>query len=110
MRSRFWSIGTRHTSNVLARLWWIAELTRDGHSYELTERVLSKQSLAIQIFVRSWSQHRPAVEAFVDTMHDAPSEDIEHAARLLSRYLATTPLEGLTSADVVAALLNRPVT
>ena len=78
-------------------------------TYELTERVLRKQSLAIQIFVRSWSQHRPAVAAFVDTMHDAPAEDIEHAARVLSRYLATTPLEGLTSEDVVAALLNRPV-
>jgi hypothetical protein len=107
MRSRFWSIGTRHTSNMLARLWWIAELTRDGSSYALTERVLTKQSLAIQIFVRSWSQHRPAVEAFVDTLHDAPSEDIEHAARMLSRYLATTPLEGLGREDIVAALLNR---
>ena len=107
MRARFWSSGTRHTSNMLGRLWWIAELTRDGSSYELTERVLSKQSLATPIFVRSWSQHRPAVEGFVDTLHDAPSEDIEHAARMLSRYLATTPLEGLSRNDVVAALLNR---
>jgi hypothetical protein len=107
MRSRFWSIGTRHTSNALARLWWIAELTRDGDSYALTERVLAKQSLAIQVFVRSWSQHRPAVEAFVDTLHDAPAEDIEHAARMLSRHLATTPLEGLSSAEIVAVLLDR---
>jgi hypothetical protein len=101
MRSRFWSTGTRHTSNTFARVWWIAELTRDGDSYDLTERVLKKQSLAIQLFVRSWSQYRPAVEAFLDVLEDAPSDKVEHAARMLSRHLATIPLEGLTRSELV---------
>ena len=42
-RPRYWSVGLRHTSIAFARLWWIAELTRDGESYELTKRVLARQ-------------------------------------------------------------------
>lgn len=93
--TRFWSLGTRHTSNAFARLWWIAELTRDGESYELTTRVLSKPSFATQIFVRSWSQHTPAVRAFLDVLGAAPAEVIERTARELSRHLAIVPLERL---------------
>jgi hypothetical protein len=108
MRQRFWSFGTRHDSNTFARLWWIAELTREGDNYELTEKALGRQSLAIQIFVRSWSSHRPAVEASVERLGDAPAEVIERAARELSRHLATVPLEGLDRADI-AGLIDRVV-
>lgn len=97
---RFWSIGTRHTSNLFARLWWIAELTRAGKDYGLTEQVLARQSLAIQLFVRSWSEHRPALEACASVLADASSETIERATRELSRHLSTVPLEGLTAADL----------
>jgi len=94
-RARFWSTGTRHTSNPYARLWWIAEMTREAHDYALTERALARQSLAIQLFVRAWSAHRPAVAACVDGLGDAPGEVVERVARELSRHLGTVTLEAL---------------
>lgn len=98
--TRFWSPGTRHTSNAFARLWWIAELTRDGPSYALTTRVLGKPSLATQVFARGWSQHRPAVQAFLDVLETEPAEVIERTARELSRHLAIVPLERLDYSDL----------
>lgn len=97
---RYWSVGTRHTSSLFGRLWWIAELTRDGASYGLTERVLARPSIATQVFVRAWSQHRPAVEAFVAELSGAPAEAGERAARGLSRHLATVPLELLDASEL----------
>lgn len=104
MRSRFWSMGTRPTSTMFGRLWWIAELTRDRDSYELTERVFGRQALATQIFVRSWSQYRSAVDAFADVFQDAAGDEVEHGARTLTRRLATVPLEGLSRTELVEFL------
>jgi hypothetical protein len=95
MRTRFWSPGTRPDSNAYFRLWWIAELTRDGTSYALTDRVLAKQPLATQLFVRSFSQMRSAVEAFVDVLGDASAPEIERVARELSATLGVVVLEAL---------------
>ena len=100
MRDRFWSPGTRHTSNAFMRLWWIAEITREGNDYSLADRLLARASLTTQIFVRSWSVHRPAVGACVDTLSEAPAETVERSARELSRHLGAVPLEGLSRADL----------
>lgn len=100
-KTRYWSPGTRHNSNAFGRLWWIAELTREGDSYDLTARALAKQSVATQTFSRTWSQHRPAVLAFVDLLENAPAEVVEHAARDLGRHLAIVPLERLDHGDLV---------
>jgi hypothetical protein len=104
MRSRFWKPGTRPDSNALGRLYWIAELTRDGDSYELTERVLRRSSLATALLVRSLSAHRPAVAACADVLADAPAEVIDRAVLGLTRYLALVPLEGVTEQDVKLVL------
>lgn len=58
------------------------------------------ESIAIQILVCGWSQHRPAVEAFVDALDEAPEDAVERVARTLLRYLATVPLEGLDRAAI----------
>jgi hypothetical protein len=108
-KTRFWSTGTRHTSNAFARLWWIAEITRAGASYALTEKVLVSPRLATQVFVRTWSQHRPAVAGFVEAMEDAAADEIERATREFSRHLAVVPLEGLDADDVagIVATIRR---
>ncbi|HMI91187.1 MAG TPA: DUF6339 family protein, partial [Polyangiales bacterium] len=59
MRARFWSAGTRPDSNVFCRLWWIAELSRDGDDYGLTELVLARPALATSLFVRNISNYQP---------------------------------------------------
>jgi Family of unknown function (DUF6339) len=99
-RTRFWTPGTRPDSNAFSRLWWIAELTRDGDSYLLTEQVLERQPLATQLFVRQFSHHRAAVAAFVDVMGDAAAEEIDRVARELNRSLSTLTLEMMDEAEI----------
>ena len=94
-RSRFWSPGTRPDSNAFCRLWWIAELTRDGDSYALTERAFARQSLATPLFVRGFSQVPAASRAFVLELELAPAATIERVARELSGVLSTVVLEAL---------------
>jgi hypothetical protein len=103
-RSRFWRPGTRPDSNALARLYWIAELTRDGSSYALTVEVLRRQSLANAIFVRQLCFHRPAVAACAGVLAEAPAELVERALLGLTRFLALVPLEGLSEEDLRAVL------
>jgi hypothetical protein len=94
MRTRFWAPGTRPDSNTLSRLWWIAELTRDGDDYELTGRVFARQTLATNIFIREFSFYRPAVEAFVDVLGEAVPDDIERVVPRFRAALSTLILEG----------------
>ncbi len=105
MRTRFWRPGTRPDSNAFARLWWIAELSRDGDDYALTERVLARQPLANNLFVRDMSSYRPLVEAYADVLDEAPSAIIEACTRALQRRLSTVVLESL-SVDELRALLR----
>jgi len=107
-RSRYWTPGVRHDSNVFARLWWIAELTRDGDDYRLTAEVFARQTLAIQLFVRRFAWHRPALAAAVAVLADAAPREIELVARDLAGALATRVVELLDEAalrDLLAALL-----
>lgn len=97
-RSRYWSLGTRPDSNAFARLWWIAELTRDGDSYALTEEVLARQPMTTPIFVRKFSSYRPAVAAFAQVMRSAASTEIERVAKELNGRLSTLTLEMLDEA------------
>jgi len=104
MRTRFWRIGTRPDSNALARLWWIAELSRRGRDYATTERVLSRQPLANNLFVRDMASYRPLVHAYVEALHDAPSGVIEACTRALQRRLSLVVLESLDEAELTALL------
>ncbi len=93
MKSRFWSFGTRPDSNALARLWWIAELTRNGTDYRLTTRVLNRGPLATSLFVRDLCWYRPAVHACVEGLEDASTAVIEATMRRLTKVLSTVLLE-----------------
>ncbi|MCB9603189.1 MAG: hypothetical protein H6722_06640 [Sandaracinus sp.] len=104
MRRRFWSVGTRPDSNAFARLWWIAELTRDGSpdSYALTRRVFARQPLATGIFIRSLGHHRPAVVALVDVLELAPPDVVERTLRLFTAALSSRVLEAMDEASLRA--------
>lgn len=106
MSRRFWSPGTRPDSNAFARLWWIAELTRDGDDYDLTERVLRRQPLATNLFVRGLSSYRPVVATLVDALEDAPSEVIEVTVRRMQKAAATLVVEAMGEEEL-AGLVGR---
>lgn len=99
-RSRYWSPGMRHDNNVFSRLWWIAELTRDGDDYTLTERAFSRQTIAIQVFIRRYAWHRPAVVALLEELDGAPPRVIEHVTRDLVGALGTMVLEAMSEGEL----------
>jgi Family of unknown function (DUF6339) len=94
-RSHYWSPGTRPDSNTFSRLWWIAELTRDGASYALTDEIFARPPLAKAIFVRKFGSYRPAVAAFTRVMKSATPTEIDRVARELHGRLSTLVLEAL---------------
>ena len=104
MRSRFWRPGTRLDSNAIGRLWWIAELTRQGEDYSLTKRVFSRHSIIANLFTRDLCAHRPAVEAFVEVFETERAEIIEAAIRAFNHSLSTIVLETRGVRDLIASL------
>ncbi|MFW6052147.1 MAG: DUF6339 family protein [Myxococcota bacterium] len=109
-RGRFWRPGTRPDSNAFSRLWWIAELTRDGDDYALTRAVLSRQPLANSLFTRELSWHRPLVAAVVEILGGQPGPALEVALRRLQKRLSTTAVETLDPTallDLVESVRSR---
>lgn len=94
MRDRFWRAGLRHDSNTFSRLWWIAELSAAEGDYSLTARAFATQSVAIQVFVRSFGYYRPALVACIDALEGQPGGILERVLPRFNAYLSTVPLEG----------------
>ena len=104
MRSRFWRAGVRHDSNTFSRLWWIAELTQVDGDYSLTQRAFSTQSIAIQVFIRSFSCYRPAAAACIEALEGQPAGVVERVLPRFHAYLSTVALEGRGQEELVAQL------
>ena len=104
MRARFWRAGIRHDCNTFSRLWWIAELTVAEGDYSLTERAFSTQSIAIQVFIRSFAHYRPAAVACIDALDGQPGGIVDRVLPRFNAYLSTVLLEGQDEASLRAQL------
>lgn len=69
-------------SNGLHRLWWFAELTREGNDYSRTELMLSEgnQYIVERIVDRSFARCEAATKAAVDLLIELDGETAEAAA------------------------------
>lgn len=79
-----------------SRLWWAAEVSRDGDNYELTHRLLALpgfQDIYEAVFGRTFGNYRPALEAFVEVVGNRPEDFIRDFAKELGYVLTTTTLE-----------------
>lgn len=104
MRDRFWRMGTRPDSNVFARLWWIAELSRRGDDYSATAALLRTQSLANAVFVRRLSDSTAFVQACARVLVDQPSVVIERVLARFNMLASTIPVEGRGEEQLVDEL------
>jgi hypothetical protein len=59
---RFIGDGTKH---ALGRLWWMAEMFRDGLDYEPAAKALSNQDLINNLFKNDTAHHRPTAQGAV---------------------------------------------
>ena len=102
--SRFTGNRVRQT---FARLWWAAELTRNGNDYSLTEQLLSLggfQDIHEAVFGRAFCGHRPAIAAFVDRVGSRAPAVVRQTAREFSNLLTTMVLEGMNEPELKATL------
>jgi hypothetical protein len=58
------------SKNHLGRLWWGAELTRNGSNYTRTEKAFRNSRFAVSYQVLDVMHHRPAALAIVDLLTD----------------------------------------
>lgn len=83
LQEKYVGAGTDIYSNGLHRLWWFAELTRDGDDYSRTELMLSEKNQYIveRIFDRSFARHEAAAKAAVDVLVELDGKTAEKVAR-----------------------------
>jgi hypothetical protein len=89
-RDRFLGI---HQQNTFARLWWAAELSRDGEDYSLAPRIFDVG--LERVFDRAFSWHAPMLRAFVGVMADSSGENVDRVASDLNYALTTIAVEVL---------------
>ncbi|MDQ3264002.1 MAG: DUF6339 family protein [Myxococcota bacterium] len=84
--------------NALARIWWVAELARDGDDYTLAEQLLSNSSFD-PVFDRAFSWHPPMLRAFVKVLTNVGTGLVEQATKDLNHALSTIAVEVLDEAE-----------
>src|SRR5439155_21917768 len=85
--------------NAVSRLWWGAEMVRNGPSYEWVPRVFSRVRTAQFALELSYSRYRPAAIAFTrvaegignrEKLSDPVMKDL---SKSINSYLSLTALE-----------------
>jgi Family of unknown function (DUF6339) len=101
------------SKNALGRLWWIAELTRNGSSYFETADILKTSRFFVSWHPLDAMHHRPAALAvcrFVREFNDGKRMSNAQSNRLAKAFnlrLATLPLETISAnpvSDTVAIM------
>lgn len=92
-RERIYCPTRRH---ALARLWWLAELTRNGPDYSQTEAAFRLQETAQYLLDVRAFQNRPAALAFVRYLgSESDRIAVRRIARALDHVLTTIVLDSL---------------
>lgn len=100
MREKFLGAGTDIYSNALHRLWWIAELTEDGGSYDVTVAALENQTIANKVFDRWFARYKPAAKVCCAKLASYPSSIAEQVTADLNQRLSTLQLEAMDEGDI----------
>jgi len=109
MRKKFWTYGVPldSVSNTFERLWWIAELTRDGDDYTYTRRAFGNRRLCFRVFDIQLGRYKPAARACIEVLHDEEEDEyedndtIDHTVQQLRKAASNVPLEGRTEDELV---------
>lgn len=96
VREKFLEGGEDIYSNAIHRLWWIAEITRDGDDYSRTEAIFEMQELANDISDRWFARHQPITYACVDVLQKSEIEDMEPSNSAIVSKTTTRLREKLT--------------
>ena len=87
--------------NAVSRLWWAAEMTRNGADYTHTDHCLRRVRTAQWALELKYSWYRPAAIAFVQVAEGLDGsarlgdEDMERLSVRANAYLPLAPLEAI---------------
>ena len=93
IEEKFLKAGTDIYSNALHRLWWGAELTRDGNDYTRTETMFQQGELANDVLDRWFARYEPAAKVIVDELDREDSDVISDVTRDVKSKLSGYSLE-----------------
>jgi hypothetical protein len=96
VREKFLEGGEDIYSNAIHRLWWIAEITRDGDDYSRTRAIFEMQELANDISDRWFARHQPITYACIDVLQKSEIEDLEPSNSAIVSKTTTRLREKLT--------------
>jgi len=88
-------VGAMHRDHAIARLWWGAELTRDGSDYTPTVAAFKKQDVPNTWFSLKAFEHRPTALAACRVLPSLSSDDINRLARSFDHVLTTIVLDSV---------------
>ena len=114
VRGKFLDGGEDIYSNAIHRLWWIAEITRDGDDYTRTGEIFEMQELANDVADRWYARYKPITWACVDELKPSAVEEfapansaiVSRATTRLNEKLTVALVEGLTYEEAVDLVIE----
>lgn len=92
--------------NAFARLWWAAEVMKNGDDYQV-EPCFDSQDLYEAVFGRSFSKYPPAAKAFIKAVSNQERGVIRAVAKDFNLMLSTFVLEDLATQQVEKLIAER---
>lgn len=81
------------TKHALARLWWMAELFRDGSDYGPAAAALGNQDIINNLFRMNIAHHRPTVQAAVRVLEGKSGRDANALAKAVNAAASTLKID-----------------
>ncbi len=83
--------------HAFARLWWMAELFRDGPDYRPAAEALTNQDIANNLFRMDVAHHRPTVQAAVRVLSGRTGDEANALAKAVNAAAATQLLDAMAA-------------
>ena len=81
------------SKHAVARLWWMAELFRDGPDYTPASAALSNQDIVNNLFRMNIAHHRPTVQAAVRVLEGKSGRDANALAKAVNAAASTLKID-----------------
>jgi len=93
--------------NAFARLWWAAEIMKEGDDYSGIAPCFESQDLYEAVFGRSFSKFPSAAKAFVEAIRSQERNIVREVAKDFNFMLSTFVLEDLAEEQVKSLVGER---
>lgn len=85
--------------HALARLWWMAELFRNGDDYLPVDRAMRNQDIPNNLFRMDIAHHRPTVQAAVNVLEGKSGREANALARAINAAATTLQVDLIAPDD-----------